>query len=183
MLLPSHGHEQRGAKKAMSSSSSSGAVTIIAVTQCRELWGDDDTRKVRLTGLSSSFTGPQLQRELLNQVYAETKITTGEMPEFFLSQEKLLVEIYDGEHDKFVSLSEYDNTEDLAPRHGRFLRCNILVPVAKNTATLKEPPLAIMGRYFPFDPREPMAYCGSKIVIQEYANNLQEDGTGLVVCE
>lgn len=181
VLLLGNVDEQRGAKKAMSSSSSS--AVIIVVTQCQELWGDDDTRKIRLNGLSSSFTGPQLQRALLHKIQDET--TTKEGHPEWLPQEEFLVEIYDGERDKFVSLFDFDSSEDLAPKFGRFLRCNIFVASRNqhDTSNKEEPPLAIMGRFFPFDPKEPMAYCGTQIVIQEHANNLQEDGTGLVVCE
>lgn len=174
------------------------------MVQCN-LWDKDHyhdsngTRKIRIcfserdTPTSSlSYTGKDLHYALLDKV--NETLMRGEKgqsyPSLPGSKESSVVEIYDADMQRFVALSSAELwNADIAPKFGRLLRCIVhidLARVVKTSADLqsteekRQRPLAIMGRYYDYDPNG-MDYCGKRIVVKEICNNLSEDGTGLNV--
>ena len=172
--------------------------TVVAVVQCNQ-WGDE-TRKVRLSfphrprqGLS--YTGEELQGEILSRI----KHMLGhpfEPPRAAADEHNdegggEWVEIYDNDAECFASLNSGGlYKQNIAPRFGRLVRCiahldsdstSSAIDQSGSDETQQQPqtaPLAIMGRYFHYDPNG-MEHCGKQLVIKEQSNELEEDGTGL----
>jgi len=173
-------------------------MSVVAVVQCPEWESSSETRKIRIhfsdrdTPTSSlSYTGKDLHDALLDKVN-ETLMRGGKGQSHPSSSadsnESSLVEIYDAEMQKFVALSSAELWDtDIAPKFGRFLRCIVHTAKVVNTSAdlqsieeKRQRPLAIMGRYYDYDPKG-MDYCGKRIVVKEICNKLSEDGTGLNV--
>jgi len=105
------------------------------------------------------------------------------------------VEIYDPHSCKFVIITER-GSNSIVDRFGKRMRCIVSDIIWSSSSVEKEetqstnslgaveeiktPLLAIMGRYFPYDPENGMDFTGKKLYVKEIPNS-QVDGTGLNV--
>ena len=160
--------------------------TVVAVVQCQE-WGDE-TRKIRMyfpkgAADGPSFTGRELHLAILAKVRQILGLVSPSSVQGDDDDDGDWVEIYDSERECFVCLNESDLWGvDVALRFGRLVRCiaHLVADESSSDQTEQSPssPLAIMGRYFHYDPNG-MEYCGKRLVVKERSNYLEEDGTGL----
>ena len=171
--------------------------TVLAVVQCQE-WGDE-TRKIRINFPKSgagglSFTGRQLHLAVLSKVRQMLGLVSPSSGQGHDDDDGDRVEIYDSARECFVCLKDFDLWGvDIAPRFGRLVRCiaHLTADEADSSFTntnqqssrdqteqTPSSPLAIMGRYFHYDPNG-MDYFGKRLIVKERSNDLEEDGTGL----
>ena len=149
--------------------------TIVAVVQCDQAWGDDGTRKLRIP-CENSYTGSELQEAIVAHIRGSALLP---LHESSTANETISVEVYDARCDSFVSLmSEGLLDVDVAARFGKLLRC--IVHFEQSRERQKGSTLAIMGRFFHYDPNG-IEFGGTSLVVKECSNNLDEDGTGLNV--
>ena len=171
--------------------------TVLAVVQCQE-WGDE-TRKIRINFPKSgaddlSFTGRQLYLAIMSKARQMLGLVSQSSGQWDDNDDGDRVEIYDSARECFVCLKDFDLWGvDIAPRFGRLVRCiaHLTADEADSsfsntnqqssrdqTEQTPSSPLAIMGRYFHYDPNG-MNYCGKRLIVKERSNDLEEDGTGL----
>ena len=171
--------------------------TVLAVVQCQE-WGDE-TRKIRINFPKSgadglSFTGRQLHLAVLSKVRQMLGLVSPSSGQGHDDDDGDRVEIYDSARECFVCLKAFDLWGvNIAPRFGRLVRCiaHLTADEADSSFTntnqqssrdqteqTPSSPLAIMGRYFHYDPNG-MDYFGKRLIVKERSNDLEEDGTGL----
>jgi len=170
--------------------------TVVAVVQCKK-WGDN-TRKLRIPFPRDhpgelSYTGDELQSAILakiRDILGHPPSSGDDSMNNDTKEGGEWVEIYDNERKCFVSLrNDGARRGNVAPKFGRLVRCIAHLHSGSTSSTTDQsrsdhvqqqrtPPLAIMGRYFHYDPNG-MDYCGRKLAIREKSNDLHEDGTGL----
>ena len=85
------------------------------------------------------------------------------------------IDIYNRETESFQPLDLNEN--DIAKRFGRCIRCTL---TCSDPSSVKEPPAAIMGRYFAYDTDLGLEIAGTTIHVRE-TPNIPEAGTGLNV--
>ena len=162
--------------------------TVVAVVQCRQ-WGDE-ARKIRINFPQGAADGPSFTgRDLHSAILSKVRQLLGLSPSSVQGNnddDGDWVEIYDSGRECFVCLKDSDLWgADIAPRFGRLVRCIAYLAADTNqqsssdqTEQSPSSPLAIMGRYFHYDPNG-MEYFGKRLVVKERSNDLEEDGTGL----
>ena len=102
-----------------------------------------------------------------------------------IEEMQVMVEIYHPDGHFVRLLDSVPPQEDFLNIFGTRLRCiiNVSNSFATNTVHLKkdgDETLMIKGRFFDYDPNG-MDFAGKTLIVQEDANNQEEDGTGLNV--